>query len=255
MDEFFKLIPVLLAKGITGYIMLVIFFIIPLPPTVMLMYLAYRRGFKFAGISISAPDDVVNKLGIPITYKILKDHPLFRRIRFYKSQYILQYSAIDPAKTIMIRHSLHDLLESMLDHFFAAVEGDPTAIPVYGNDSGLSSVFIDALDRVRATTEIKLRERGIPVEFSDRFLTWLFPFEESLRESIERISNTRFFGQDGRLTYVTLEIILSHIDLLFGEVDIHLRKLNGDLNGLEYRGMIVGNGAPKHVRIERMDAK
>lgn len=172
----------------------------------------------------------------------LLNHPLFKDLDFYIKEKINQlydpdvHSKYDPIKLEIGR----DLLKIKISNDLVWIKELVTKTDFNDPYLNIRALFLHRREKCQSLQFSLYKEQGIPLLFIEKFLEVTKVTENYLIKSIDDLLSDKIPLNIYEKVYMVLGNLSSYFSTILSDMVTVISSINGDLNGLCYKGKVIG---------------
>ena len=181
-----------------------------------------------------------------ISRKILKNHYIFSQVDYWKNEMIPHTKFGDEGRNAII----HDFLEIVLTNTSNILKDFIENKLNNNNQEEFHASVINMLFQIKNETESISVANGIPEKFIEKFNMWNARTTIFTKGCIDNICRSRYYPTNKDRFYAILNILMSAYESTILDGEKTLCSLNGELDGVVYKNIILDRGDNKEDGIE-----
>lgn len=172
------------------------------------------------------------------TKKDVLNHPIFRDLEYWinKGIYLVKIDK-SYAKELIMKDVLHTKFTIIKDILTNRIKND--TIDEIG-DYELRKFFLEMFREIDAQQILGWRSAGIPEAFINKYLTVQQLGQEVVRNTIKVFLSGAIEASNYTKCYLSLSVLDAHLTNVYANAVSTALSLNGDLNGIIYKGVVIG---------------
>lgn len=172
------------------------------------------------------------------TKKDVLNHPIFRDLEYWlnKGIYLVKIDK-SYAKELIMKDVLRIKFTIIKDILTNRIKND--TIDEIG-DYELRKFFLEMFREIDAQQILGWRSTGIPEVFINKYLTVQQIGQEVVRNTIKVFLSGAIEASNYTKCYLSLSVLDAHLTNVYANAVSTALSLNGDLNGIIYKGVVIG---------------
>jgi hypothetical protein len=181
-----------------------------------------------------------------ISRKILKNHYIFSQIEYWQNEMIPQTKFGDEGRNAII----HDFLEIILTNTINILKDFIENKLNNNTQEEFHSCVIRILFQIKNESESIAIANGIPEKFIEKFNNWNSRTTIFTKGCIDNICRSRYYPTNKNRIYAILNILMSAYESTILDGENTLCSLNGELDGVVYKNIVLDRGDNNNDRID-----